>query len=92
MFMIIIGILITLVVQGLLYVFFGDFLSIYLAEITDIGIVTKVENKDRKFNAANEYLHFRVIKDGEIYDKLLTENQFESIQDRVNKNQEDIPL
>lgn len=61
----------------------------FSATLTGIGIVDKVLNKDRKFGSATEYLHFKVIKDGKIYHKLLTEKQFSSIQDRVKDNKED---
>jgi hypothetical protein len=62
----------------------------FSATLNGIGIVDKVVNKDRKFGSATEYLHFKVIKDGKVYHKLLTEKQFDSIQDRVKDNKEDL--
>lgn len=62
----------------------------FSATLTGIGIVDKVVNKDRKFGSADFYLHFKVIKSGKVYHKLLTEKQFYSIQDRVKDNKEDL--
>ena len=59
------------------------------ATLNGVGVVTTVQNKDRRFGSASEYLHFKVLKGGKIVNKLLTEKQFGSIQDRANNNKED---
>lgn len=57
-----------------------------------IGDIVTVENKDRKFAAAPKYNYFRLQKeDGEEIELLATDEDMRRMQERANKNREDLP-
>lgn len=89
---IIIGIVITLCIQALLFVFLGDIVGHFLAELTGFGKETLVGNKDRKFGAGMRYYHTKVVRNGQTIHYLYTPHDSVEMESRAIRNHEDLVL